>query len=43
MRDVRHSKPDSSLWVLKCRNAAYRVRLDPDMAAHVTIFKKLSR
>jgi hypothetical protein len=43
VRDVRHSKPDSSLWVLKCRNAAYRVRLDPDMAAHVTIFKKLSR
>jgi len=40
-RDVRHSKPDSVVWVLKCVNAAYRVRLDPDMAARVTKFKKL--
>lgn len=42
-RDVRHSKPDSVVWVLECGNAAYRVRLDPDMAAHVTKFEKLSR
>ena len=35
-RDVRLSKPDSAVWVLQCRNASYRVRLVPDMAAHIT-------
>ena len=39
-RGVRLSKPDSAVWVLKCRNASFRVRLDPDMAARVTILKK---
>lgn len=39
-QNVRLSKPDSFVWMLKCRNAAYRVRLDPDMTAHVVKVKK---
>ena len=38
-RDAKLSKPDEAVWVLKCSNAVYRVRLDPDMAAHVTKLK----
>jgi hypothetical protein len=30
-RDARLSKPDSVVWFLKCRNASYRVRLDPGL------------
>ena len=26
---------DDAVWILKCQNAAYRVRLIPDMAAKV--------
>ena len=26
---------DDAVWILKCQNATYRVRLVPDMAAHV--------
>ena len=29
-RDVELSRPDSAVWVLKCANASYRVRLNPD-------------
>jgi hypothetical protein len=39
-RDVRLSKPDSAVWVLQCRNASYRVRLVPDMAAHITKLRR---
>jgi hypothetical protein len=39
-RDVKRSKPDSAVWILKCQNAVYRVRLDPDMAAHITKLRK---
>jgi hypothetical protein len=35
VRDARRSKPDEAVWVLKCNNAAYRIRLIPDMAAKV--------
>src|SRR6266568_3321372 len=42
-RDARRSKPDSAVWVLKCRNASYSVRLVPDMAARVTELKKKSQ
>jgi hypothetical protein len=42
-RDSSLSKPDSAVWFLKCRNARYRVRLDPDMAARITKLKKKSR
>ena len=35
-RDAAASKPNETVWVLQCENAKYRVRLVPDMAAHVT-------
>jgi hypothetical protein len=28
-------RSDDAVWTLKCQNATYRVRLVPDMAAHV--------
>jgi hypothetical protein len=34
-RDASSSKPDEAVWILKCRASTFRVRLDPDMAAHV--------
>jgi hypothetical protein len=39
-RNVKRSKADSAVWILKCRNAVYRVRLDPDMAARITKLRK---
>jgi len=38
-RNRRASKPDEPFWVLRCSNAAYRVRLIPDMAAKVERIK----
>src|ERR1700730_2278439 len=35
VKDAKRSKPDEAVWVLKCSNAAYRIRLIPDMAAKV--------
>ena len=34
-RDQDASKPDEMAWILTCKNATYRVRLVPDMAAQV--------
>jgi hypothetical protein len=34
-RDAERSEPHEAVWVLKCENATYRVRLVPDMAARV--------
>jgi hypothetical protein len=34
-RDAVFSRPDEAVWILKCQNATYRVRLIPDMAARV--------
>jgi hypothetical protein len=34
-RDAERSKPNEAVWVLKCENATYRVRLVPNMAAQV--------
>jgi hypothetical protein len=34
-RDEALSKPDLPVWILRCGNATYRVRLDADMAASV--------
>ncbi len=34
-RDPQVSKPDEPVWILKCDNATYRVRLVGDMADHV--------
>ena len=33
--DLKLSKPNEQMWVLRCGNATYRVRLIPDLAAHV--------
>lgn len=35
-RDVELSEPDSPVWILRCQNASYRVRLRPNMAAGIT-------
>jgi hypothetical protein len=34
-RDAARSKPDEAVWMLKCANASYRMRLAPDMAAMI--------
>ena len=34
-RDTTASKPDLPVWILKCDNASYRVRLVGNMADHV--------
>ena len=41
-RDARLSKRDLAVWILRCRDNAYRVRLDPDMAARITKLRKKS-
>ena len=38
-RDEERSKPDQAVWVLRCESGRYRVRLVPDMAAHVERFE----
>ena len=38
-RDGQASKPNEAVWILRCKNATYRVRLVPDMAAQVTQLK----
>ena len=43
VRNARRSRPDSAVWVLRCKNAAYRVRLDPDMSARVTRLRSSAR
>ena len=35
VRDKKQSGPDVSVWVLRCENNSYRVRLAPDMAARI--------
>lgn len=34
-KDFALSKADEAVWVLRCENGAYRIRLVPDMAARV--------
>jgi hypothetical protein len=34
-RDPQLSKPDETVWNLRCSNASYRMRLTPDMAARI--------
>ena len=34
-RDAERSKPHEAVWVLKCENATYRIRIVPNMAAQV--------
>jgi hypothetical protein len=38
-RNMRRSRPDSAVWILRCQNAKYGVRLDPDMAAHIVRYR----
>jgi hypothetical protein len=35
VRDVKRSRPDYAVWILKCSNAIYRIGRAPDMAAQV--------
>lgn len=35
VRDAKRSKPDQAVWILRCANATYRMRLIPDRAAIV--------
>jgi hypothetical protein len=42
-RNARLSRQDSAVWLLRCRNADYRVRLDPNMAAGITELRRKSR
>jgi len=37
--DRQASRPNETVWVLRCANAAYRVTLIPDMAARVELLK----
>ncbi len=39
-RNRKASKPDEPVWILRCNNATYRVRLIPDMAAQVETIKQ---
>jgi hypothetical protein len=34
-QDAGRSKPDEAVWIVRCANASYRMRLIPDMAAVV--------
>jgi hypothetical protein len=34
-RDAERSRPDELVWIIKCTNATYRMRLVPNMAAKV--------
>ena len=34
-RDRQASRPNETVWILRCGNASYRVTLVPDMAARV--------
>ncbi len=34
-RDQKRSTPDQPVWVLRCENATYRVKMIPDMRAQI--------
>lgn len=38
-KDARRSRADEAVWILRCTNATYRLRLVPDMAARVQRLK----
>lgn len=38
-RDRAASRPNETVWTLHCSNGTYRVRLVPDLAAHVERIK----
>ena len=39
-RDAADSVPEEEAWILKCKNATYRVRLVPHSLSHVEILQK---
>ena len=39
-RDAKRSKPDYTVYVLKCSNATYRVGRAPDLAAKIEVIKQ---
>jgi hypothetical protein len=38
-KDVRRSKPDHDVWVLRCSNAIFRISRAPDLAAKVEVLR----
>lgn len=34
-RDKKRSRADSAVWIVRCGNASYRMRLDPNQAAKI--------
>jgi hypothetical protein len=38
-QDVKQSKPDHEVWVLRCSNATYRISRYPDLAAKVELIR----
>ena len=38
-KDLKRSRPDEAMWVLRCNNGVYRMRLIPNMAARVERLK----
>lgn len=42
-RDKKNSRPDEIAWIVECRNATYRVRLIPHMAARVELLDSRRR
>ena len=34
-RDAERSRPDMAVWIIRCGNATYRMRLMPNMAAQI--------
>jgi hypothetical protein len=38
-KDIRRSKPDHDVWVLRCSNATFRISRAPDLAAKVEVLR----
>ncbi len=38
-QDVKQSRPDHEVWVLRCSNATYRISRYPDLAAKVELVR----
>jgi hypothetical protein len=39
VRDVKQSKPDHDVWILKCEGATYKISRYPDLAAKVELLR----
>jgi len=39
-REVRASRPNEAVWILRCENDTYRMTVIPDMAAKVEKLRK---